>query len=90
MATVLTTITKAWSSSLADGAKNVNIGAPRGCGIYYFVGTSAPAAGSIGQFLDAGAAHPVNLASGEHLYARLIDDNVSTAATLQVAVTDAP
>jgi hypothetical protein len=73
MATTRQAITRAWTAVIADEA-SVNLCNPSPWMMEYCVETSEPAATDVGVRLPGGFTHPVAVAAGEDLYARIVTD----------------
>lgn len=84
MATTRQAITRAWTAVLAD-EQSVNLCNPSPWMVEYCTDTDEPTAAEVGVRLPGGFTHPVAVAAGEDLYARIVDDS-GAAASLVVAV----
>jgi hypothetical protein len=72
MATTRQAITRAWTAVLAD-EQSVNLCNPSPWMIEYCVDTDEPTASEVGVRLPGNHTHPVAVAAGEDLYARIVD-----------------
>jgi hypothetical protein len=74
-------VTSAWAS-IATGPLQVNAQAEGGVGVQYTTASSTPAASFVGIGLANGDVHPIDVYSGQNLYARVTPNLGATAGRI--------
>lgn len=78
MTTAAVSVSREWTVIVA-GLRKVNLAAPTDSPLLYRVATSLPTAGVSGHRIPSQETHPVDVATGETLYARLPDNSSDTS-----------